>query len=561
MVTAAPTTRGKAVARFFETYLSHRKGERAGQPFHLDVSDWAGPWQRQFMDEFYEIGPNGRRVYRLGFLGVPRGNGKTPVSAGLGLFELLTRKDAPNVFNVAASRDQARILIDSAREMVEDSLKLMSWCEPSRSIIRSNQNHGVMRVLSSSGSLLHGLNPTAILFDELHAVMMQDQEEAYIAMMTSLHKRGAYMLNTTTAGYNKETLLGKAYDESLRLDDGEDLLGGCLRIRRDRKNGVLFYWYGIPEARASEWEDEELWRLVNPASWVHIEDLRQQLHSPGFHELDFKRLHLNMWTSARDSWLPAGLWSSLRSDMDIPDGGDVYVGIDVGQYHDTTAVSWAHRTEDPTSPTGWKVIVRSRVWGVIGDQPHDVFVQGGRMRMDLIGEFLEEELGKRYAIREVVYDPMLFASEADRLADRGMPMFELPQGGGAMIEAYQRFYAAAKEGTITHGGPNYPNGDPVLTAHIEAAAADMTERGWRVRKMKSTNVIDAAVSTTMAFWRADRQEAPSVYEKRGLFMLDVGSTEEDELDDDDVYADDDWDEDLEEGPPRSSYDSDDATDY
>jgi len=255
---STPNTRGPAIAKFFEKYLSHRKGPRAGQPFHLDVSDHCGAWQKAFMDEFYELDSRGKRVYRLGFLGVPRGNGKTPISAGLGLFELLTRKDAPNVFNVAASRDQARILIDSAREMVEDSPKLMQWIEPSRNVIRSAANHGVMRVLSSEGSLLHGLNPSAILFDELHAVMQQGQEEAYVAMITTLHKRGAYLLNTTTAGYNKETLLGRAYDEALRLEDGEDLLGGCLRIRRDRKNGVLFYWYGIPESRAEEWEDEAL---------------------------------------------------------------------------------------------------------------------------------------------------------------------------------------------------------------------------------------------------------------------------------------------------------------
>ncbi len=119
---ATATTHGPKVGRFFEKYLRHRKGEAAGQPFVPE------PWQQEFLNEFYELDRHG--VYRLGILGVPRGNGKTPVAAGLGLYELLARQDAPNVFNVAGAKDQARLLTDFAREFVEDNPKLGSWITP-----------------------------------------------------------------------------------------------------------------------------------------------------------------------------------------------------------------------------------------------------------------------------------------------------------------------------------------------------------------------------------------------------------------------------------------------
>ncbi len=47
---------------------------------------------------------------------LPRGNGKTTLFAALSLFELLTTPDAA-VYCAAASRDQARLLFETARKM------------------------------------------------------------------------------------------------------------------------------------------------------------------------------------------------------------------------------------------------------------------------------------------------------------------------------------------------------------------------------------------------------------------------------------------------------------
>ena len=61
---------GAAVADFFAANFVHTKGPAAGRAFELE------DWQRAFVDEFYKRDEEGRRIYRLGVLGVPRGNGK-----------------------------------------------------------------------------------------------------------------------------------------------------------------------------------------------------------------------------------------------------------------------------------------------------------------------------------------------------------------------------------------------------------------------------------------------------------------------------------------------------
>src|SRR5206468_12291 len=91
--------------RFFPRFLAHEAGERAGQPFTLDR------FQKEFLREFCKRDKHGRRLYTVGLLGVPKGNGKTPLAAGLGLHALLTSTDAPEVYGIAGSKDQAGIAL------------------------------------------------------------------------------------------------------------------------------------------------------------------------------------------------------------------------------------------------------------------------------------------------------------------------------------------------------------------------------------------------------------------------------------------------------------------
>src|SRR5438067_328883 len=69
----------------------------------------------------------------------------------------------------------------------------------------------------------------------------------------------------------------------------------------------------------------------------------------------------------------------------IPTGADVYVGVDVGWYHDSTAVVWAARVEG-------RIVLRAKVWTTQEEQLGQ-YVPGGRMRLELVEQFIERELG------------------------------------------------------------------------------------------------------------------------------------------------------------------------
>jgi phage terminase large subunit-like protein len=345
-----------------------------------------------------------------------------------------------------------------------------------------------MRVVSADGRLQHGRAPAAALIDELWAFESSREEQTYTALSSALHKReNAYLLAITTAGYDKHSLLGRIYEAALAWPDVTTSKNGCLTIAKDTDNGQLLYWYGAPEH--ADPDDQKIWRSVNPASWIKLRDLQRQLHDPGLGELEFRRLHLNQWTRSRNAWLPGNLWSQLRSDHEIPDDAPIYVGVDIGLHHDSTAVCIAHQLEDG------RIVLRAHVWATDPNAPAHTHVPGGTMQLELVEGHLRN-LKQRYRLREVAYDPRFFERSAQLLSSQGLTMIEFLQASAPMADAYQDFYQAATQHQLTH------DGDPILAAHIEATAADKTERGWKVRKLKSSQHIDACVAAVLATARA-----------------------------------------------------------
>jgi phage terminase large subunit-like protein len=478
--------------RFFPHYLQHPKGPLIGTPFKLAA------WQQRFLREFYRRDRKGRRIYRIGVLGVPRGNGKTPLAAGLGLYELVNRADAPEVYFAAASKEQAGIGLEFARSFVEQG-PLADWVTV-KSVLSYPSRRASMRVISADGRLQHGRAPAAAIVDELWALETAREQQTYVALNSALHKReDAYLLAITTAGYDKQSLLGRIYEAALEweLEVSED---GCLTIARDEKQVQLLWWYGAPEQ--ADLEDERIWRAVNPASWIRLRDLRRQLHDPALAELEFRRLHLNQWTASREAWLPGGLWAALRSEAEIPEGGEIYVGVDIALRHDTSAVVWAHRLADG------RIVLRCRTWSANEKVEAHEFVAGGEMRLELVEQFIRE-LGRRYRVSEVAYDPTFFARSAQMLQDERFTLVEFLPAGQPMADAYQGFYQACVERAIIH------DGDPVLAAQVAAAAARRTERGWKLYKLKASQPFDACVAAVLAHARvcaqARRRRIPQIF--------------------------------------------------
>jgi phage terminase large subunit-like protein len=355
-----------------------------------------------------------------------------------------------------------------------------------------------MKVVSSEGKLSHGLMPSVAILDELWAFETEREEQTYQAFASALHKRDdAYLLAISTAGYDKQSLLGQIYEQALGWPDVRSSNGGYLIVARDLANGLLLWWYGAPEG--AQIDDPKVWRKANPASWIRVEDLKRQLADPGLDEGEFRRLNLNQWTQSHRAWLPDRCWDSLRSEHTIPAGAEIYLGVDVGIHHDSTAVCWAHVLEDG------RILLRCHVWSPRQSPAHEHC--DGTVSLEVIEAFIRR-LNTRFRIRELAYDPHFFQRSAEILEQDGITTVEFLQASGPMADAYQGFYQLAREGRLTH------KGDPVFAAHINATSGIKTPRGWKLSKLQNNAAIDATIAAVLAVARAHHHKPaakPTVY--------------------------------------------------
>jgi phage terminase large subunit-like protein len=478
---------GTYVIDWVEACCQHTIGDKAGTPLLLDE------WQKEFIHEMYTMIRRGgvwQFVYQSILLMVPRGAGKSTLAAALALFALSTysRQKGPRVLVAAATRDNAKHVYDPARDMVQQNIefadmgiianKNLIWCE---------KNNGELRRLSADGKGQFGHIPSFVVRDELHTWTTEKQVQLSEALMTALAKRrGAMALTTTTAGYDKTTILGELYDDAMRSPLLEKPKPG-LFVLRDPARRFLFWCFEAPAGAAID--DPETWRLAHPSSWIDEDAIRAQLADPSISTDEFQRQWLNRWTKSRAAWLPLGLWGTLTGPRTIPDKGRIQIGVDASQTHDSTALSWAWA--EPGKP----VVVRAVVWSAREGAPCTYFHEGGTIDLREVRDYIINVLKLRYRVTEVAYDPRFFDTIARDLSDAGLKVVPVAQGSPAMKTAYNQFYIACRTSGIEH------EDDKILADHVEGTAGRQTETGWVIDKLKNRD-NDACISTCLAYSRA-----------------------------------------------------------
>src|SRR5882762_7597539 len=189
-------TDGKYYIDFIDTFCKITKGRKAGTSIQLR------DWQKDIVNELFVHRPDGRRKYRQALIGLPRKNGKSALGSGLALAGLFDEPGA-EVYSAAGDKEQARIVFGEARKYVESSPELADRLKIYRDAIEDREQHSVYRVLSAEAYTKEGLNPSLVVFDELH---VQPNDDLWnVLNLGSGTRESPLVLAITTAGVKYDT--------------------------------------------------------------------------------------------------------------------------------------------------------------------------------------------------------------------------------------------------------------------------------------------------------------------------------------------------------------------
>lgn len=518
------TTENKAdrVISFIES-LTHTQGEWAGQPFKLL------PWQRRDVIEplFGTLREDGFRQYRFCYVEIPKKNGKTPLSAAIGLYMLCAdREAAPEVYLAAADREQAGYIYRYASQMARgnDTLSKHLKILDSRKRIINHRNNGFMQVLSAESYTKHGINPSCIIFDELHA-QPTDELWSTLTSGTDYARRQQLVFVMSTAGvFDKESIWWRVREKARQIRDGI--------ITQENFLPVLY----IADPEKDNPEDEELWVRVNPSlGYIFtIDKIREQYKEAKLDPVEYQnflRFRLNIPVKQLSRWMPMDEWDKCgleKIDLEGLVGRPCFGGLDLSSKIDLTAFVLVF---PPAAPDGNydilakfyvpedTIIQRSRqdkvhydLWakrGLITVTPGNV-IDEGFIERDII------EAAAKYQVGEIGFDPWGAMALATRLLnDHGIKMIEMRQGAKTLSEPAKNLLVHVKTGKVRHGG------NQVLRwcADNLVMVPDANEN-VRPDKEKATDRIDGMVALIMAFGRAMfGEDSRSVYEDRGVVTL------------------------------------------
>jgi len=465
---------GEVAADFAETFGIITKDSIAGKTGSpLELRDW----QRELMRHVFAGDDNGYR-HRISLIGMPRKNGKSALGSVFGLYSLILGARGAEVYSVAAEKEQARIVFADAKRMVEASPELSAITKLYRDAIELPKAGSVYRVLSAEAFSKEGLNPSATIFDELHA---QPNRELFDVMSLAMGARGrlATLIAITTAGVKTDTTGQDSIAYSL-YQYGQKVA----RAEIDDPTFFMAWWEAPAEA---DHRLRETWALANPGfdDICSAEDFESAVRRTP--EPEFRTKRCNQWVSSAISWLPTGSWDSCAGETSI-EGKDYVLGLDGSFSGDATIVTYATIEDIPQV-------------GIVGAWEKDVQVHDDTWRVDVleVEETIRQFVKANPNVKEIACDPYRWTRTMQVLMDEGYPIVEYPSTNARrMVPACAKFYDAVVDQKMIH------DGNPLLARHLSNAVVKVDNLGPRIVKENraSQRRIDAAVAAVLAFDRA-----------------------------------------------------------
>lgn len=563
--------------RFFETKLKLSEGQFENKAFKSQpaqdfiIGSIFG-WKRL----------DGTRRFRRAYIEQGKGNGKSPLAGGIGLYGLMADDEAgAEIYSAGATKEQAGILFRDAVKMVDKSpdldVRLKRSGGPGREfniayLAKSSFFRPVSRETKKTGS---GPRPHFALVDELH----EHPDGGVIEILERGFKfrRQPLLLMITNSGSDRNSVCWVEHEHAVRVaagnidakDDDAYYLGEAL-------DDSSFSYVCALDPGDDPLADPACWVKANPLLGITITEeyltgVVAQAKSMPSKLNGILRLHFCQWTEAETAWMTRAALEPALADFDPADhhGQQIWLGCDLSQNRDITALGAVVKTgeieveaerdgqiQKVMKPTfdawieawtpGDTIAARSlqdkapyQQWEAAG---HIHAPKGQSIRFDHVAQAVAE-YAHDFDVQCLAYDRYAFRRgfepECDKLGVN-IEFVEHPQGGtkkgkptDAMVEAaedagrdpeglWMPASVREVEDAILEGRIRIRR-NPVLISAMMSAVTDEDRWGNRwLAKERAVNKIDCAVALAMAVGAACSYEGASgisKYETADLLVI------------------------------------------
>lgn len=464
-------------------------------------------------------GLDGTRRFRTAYVEIGKGNGKTPLAAGLGIIGLVfDAEGAAEVYSAAATQDQASICFKDAKRIVEGSPELSEMVDVQVGSLFVQGTNSVFRPVSAEHRGLDGKRVHIAIVDELH-------EHASSLVVDKIRagtkgRRNALIFEITNSGYDRRSVCWAHHEYSRQVLEGS------------APNDSWFaYVTGLDEG--DDWREEKVWMKANPGlgTILPVKYLREQVAEaigmPSKENI-VKRLNFCVWTEQSTRWLPMDEWDACAGAPATD--GRVFAGLDLGATSDYSALALLF---GPDADGAWSATWR--LW-IPEAKANDRIRKGDTWLSEWIAkgfvettpgnvtdyDYIEQailEVFEQYPIERLAFDRWNASQLVTHLIAKlgESRVVKIGQGFVEMSPASRELERRIKGGLLRHGG------NPVSRWMASNASVKQDPAGnIKPDKESSADKIDGIVALLNAIAAETRTAtAPkSVYEERGALWLD-----------------------------------------
>lgn len=516
--------------RFFPSVLRLAEGQHAGQPFELS------PWEQFIVGSLFGwCAADGFRRFRNAYIEIGKGNGKSPLAAGIGLY-LLTAdgEERAEVYAAATTREQAHILFEDAVSMVRQSPQLAANVDQAGKRKVLNLAHlrsgSFFRPISSEGRSLDGKRVHGALIDELH----EHPSDVVVNKMRAGTKgrRQALIVEITNSGVDRHSVCFQHREYSERV------------VRNITPDDSWFAYVCANDEGDDPLVDPSIWEKTNPNLGVSIgrkyleEQVREAVGMPAKASI-VRRLNFCEWVDAENPWIAGAIWRSAEKELTWEQlrGRSAFGAIDLSGTRDLTAsalvfppdldhprwAAWVHYWTPADTLTE-----RSRKDKV----PYDVWVKEGfitatpgrNVGYDFVAQHLVD-MQIEVRLEGIAFDPYRIKYLEKELDELSAVVKLVPHGQG-FFKSQESMLWMPRSLELLEELLNKSLIDiaknPVLTWNAASAVSESDPKENRIlTKRHSRGRIDGLVALAMGVGLAKRVDAalPSVYETRGVLTV------------------------------------------